>query len=211
MCCNRRRSRRAAQVNSKSRRDDCRNTIDWTVMVRAPILTPDGGHRPQQSSQAPRRPAMADRHKVVVRFNQWYDPAMAERLRARARHRAADGRARRRPTERVWPDLGAGPCVPGLVGEGRAAAALVRDAENCSRAARTSCAFRRTAPATTPSTLPPAPGPASWSSTRPAATRSRSRSSDRPDARRDAPDQRERPPPAHASAASPAKTSWAAR
>jgi D-3-phosphoglycerate dehydrogenase len=48
---------------------------------------------------------MADRHKVVVRFNQWYNPVMAERLQREPdlELKTVD---RDGPDEGVWPDLG---------------------------------------------------------------------------------------------------------
>jgi D-3-phosphoglycerate dehydrogenase len=47
---------------------------------------------------------MADRHKIVVRFNQWYNPVMEERLK---REPDLDLRTvdRDGPDEGVWPDL----------------------------------------------------------------------------------------------------------
>ena len=48
---------------------------------------------------------MADRHKIVVRFNQWYNPVMAERLEREPdiELKTVD---RDGPDESVWPDLG---------------------------------------------------------------------------------------------------------
>ena len=60
---------------------------------------------------------MVDRHKLVVRFNQWYNPVMEERFQREPDLELMtvdrDG-----PDEGVWPALGQGPCLPGLVGKG---------------------------------------------------------------------------------------------